>query len=158
MIEDAKRVIAFVFERLGKRGVSPSDFYLTLSMDLRWCSVEKAKRFLRYAMDKKLISNIEGKLFPNFPLEDIEIPFGFRPKIFDEIEVEEELKDRIVHWISESTGKGIDEVWREVESISAEKSLNLEVSALFYANKLGLDVSSYADEVKKFLESEGVKG
>ncbi len=158
MIEDAKRVIAFVFERLGKRGVSPSDFYLTLSMDLRWCSVEKAKRFLRYAMDKKLISNIEGKLFPNFPLEDIEIPFGFRPKIFDEIEVEEELKDRIVHWISENTGKGIDEVWREVESISAEKSLNLEVSALFYANKLGLDVSSYADEVKKFLESEGVKG
>ena len=158
MIEDAKRVIAFVFERLGKRGVSPSDFYLTLSMDLRWCSVEKAKRFLRYAMDKKLISNIEGKLFPNFPLEDIEIPFGFRPKIFDEIEVEEELKDRIVHWISENTGKGIDEVWREVESISAEKTLNLEVSALFYANKLGLDVSSYADEVKKFLESEGVKG
>jgi len=158
MIEDAKRVIAFVFERLGKRGVSPSDFYLTLSMDLRWCSVEKAKRFLRYAMDKKLISNIEGKFFPNFPLEDIEIPFGFRPKIFDEIEVEEELKDRIVHWISENTGKGIDEVWREVESISAEKSLNLEVSALFYANKLGLDVSSYADEVKKFLESEGVKG
>ena len=157
MIEDAKRVIAFVFERLGKRGVSPSDFYLTLSMDLRWCSVEKAKRFLRYAMDKKLISNIEGKLFPNFPLEDIEIPFGFRPKIFDEIEVEEELKDRIVHWISENTGKGIDEVWREVESISAEKTLNLEVSALFYANKLGLDVSSYADEVKKFLESEGVK-
>ena len=158
IIEDAKRTIAFVFERLGKRGASPSDFYLTLSMDLRWCSVEKAKRFLRYAMDKKLISNIEGKLYPNFPLDDIEIPFGFRPKIFDEIEVEEELKERIVHWISESTGKSVDEIWREVENISAEKSLHIEAAALFYANELGLDVGKYIDEVRNYLRSESGAG
>lgn len=154
MIEDAKRVIAFVFEKLGKRGVSPSDFYLTISMDLRWCPVEKAKRFLRYAVDKKLISNIDGKLYPNFPLDDIEIPFGFRPRIFDEMEIEEELKDRIVHWISESTGKDVDEVWRDIEGISADKSLHLEVAALLYANRFGLNVTKYVDEVKRLLESE----
>ena len=109
-------------------------------------------------MDKKLISNIEGKLYPNFPLDDIEIPFGFRPKIFDEIEVEEELKERIVHWISESTGKSVDEIWREVENISAEKSLHIEVAALFYANELGLDVRRYIDEVRNYLRSESGAG
>lgn len=151
MIEEAKKVIAFVFEKLGKRGVSPSDFYLTLSMDLRWCSVEKAKKFLRFAMDKKLLSSIEGKLYPNFPLDDIEIPFGFHPKIFDE--VEEELKDRIVHWISESTGEGIDEIWRKVEKISTDKLLHIEVAALVYANELGLDVRKYIDDARRCLES-----
>jgi hypothetical protein len=154
MIEDAKRVIAFVFEKLGKKRVSPSEFYLTLSMDLRWCSIEKAKRFLRYAADKKLLSSIEGKLYPNFPLDDIEIPFGFRPKIFDEMEMEEELKDRIVHWIAENTGMDADEVWRKVENISAEKSLHLEVAALLYANRVGLDVRKYVEEVMKHIENE----
>lgn len=153
MIEDAKRVIAFVFERSGKKGLTPSDFYLTLSMDLRWCSVEKAKRFLRYGLDKKLLSNIEGKLYPNFPLEDIEIPLGFKPRIFDEIEVEEELKERLIHWISENANIEIDEVWRRVESISAEKSIHIEVSALFYANKIGLNTSNYVDEVREYLKS-----
>jgi len=157
MIEDAKRVIAFVFERLGKRGISAEDFYLTISMDLRWCSVDKAKRFLRYALDKKLLTSIEGKLFPNFPLDDIEIPFGFRPKVFDEIEVEEDVKDRLVHWIAESTGKSLEEIWREIEKISADKLLNLEVASLLYANQLGLDVSGFVDEVRGYLEGGGTR-
>lgn len=51
----------------------------------------------------------------------------------------------------------MEEIWREIEGISVEKSLHMEVSALFYANKMDVDVSRYIDDVRNFLEIEGAK-
>ena len=152
MRDEAKIVIAFVFERLGKLSVPPSDFYFSLSMDLRWCSVDKAKKFIEYALKEGLLENRNGKLTAIFPFKDIEIPFGFTPSIFEKLEdigAEEDLKKRLARWISEKRSLDEQMVSKEIKSIAEGKIVFDEVAALIFANKLGIDTSEYLEEVSR---------
>ena len=43
MNNDYKIIIAFVYTRAGKKEMSFSEFYLSLSMDLKWFTLNNAK-------------------------------------------------------------------------------------------------------------------
>ena len=53
MASEVKIIIAFLFHRSGKTELTSSEIYLTLSMDLNWFSLSKAKDFVNFALNEK---------------------------------------------------------------------------------------------------------
>ena len=58
MDSEWKIIIAFLFKRSGKEKLSLSEFYLSLSMDLKWFSPQQAKAFVNHAVEQKLLTEI----------------------------------------------------------------------------------------------------
>ena len=53
MNKEHKIIISFVFNRSGKREMSFSEFYLTLSLDLKWFTPDNAKSFTLNSIEYK---------------------------------------------------------------------------------------------------------
>ena len=66
MNSEAKTIIAFLFKRSGKKEMIQSEFYLTLSMDLKWFTPKKAKDFTNWSLKNNILLKSEGVLKPNF--------------------------------------------------------------------------------------------
>jgi hypothetical protein len=78
---EIKEIISFIFKRSGKKILTKSDFYLSLSIDLKWFTPRKANEFLNYILDNKFVIEINDMIQPNFDIENYKIPFGFKPKL-----------------------------------------------------------------------------
>ena len=79
MESEAKKIISFVFKRSGKIRLDKSKFYLSLSLDLKWFSPEKAKNFMNNAIEQNLLVEENNLIEPNFNIYKISIPFGYKP-------------------------------------------------------------------------------
>lgn len=161
LINEMRRVIAFVFRRAGVEEMKKSEFYLDLSMRLRWCNVEDAKRFLGNAVDMGLFEEKGEYVKPSFSVEDVEIPLDFKPSsdVFtfkgEEVKrerVEKKGVEALVSTLVESTD--FETVSFEIKKLVEEKQVVDEVATLLFAHKKGLDVSSYVDEAFNAVKSE----
>lgn len=81
MESEIKEIISFIFKRSGKKNLTKTEFYLSLSIDLKWFSPNKANEFLNYIIDKKFLVEKNSLIRPNFNIEKYKIPFGFKPNI-----------------------------------------------------------------------------
>ena len=159
MINEMRRVIAFVFRRAGVEEMKKSEFYLDLSMHLRWCTVDEAKGFLSNAVNMGLLEEKNGYVKPVFSLDDVEIPLDFKPSsdvfVFKKDEVEQRDIDFLLSQLLE-TGDS-EQVFSEIERIMEEKQVIREVAVLFFAHKKGFDVSEYVEDVFKLVKSEALE-
>jgi len=159
LINEMRRVIAFVFRRAGVEEMKKSEFYLDLSMHLRWCTVDEAKGFLSNAVNMGLLEEKNGYVKPVFSLDDVEIPLDFKPSsdvfVFKKDEVEQRDIDFLLSQLLE-TGDS-EQVFSEIERIMEEKQVIREVAVLFFAHKKGFDVSEYVEDVFRLVRSEALK-
>ncbi|RLF27432.1 MAG: hypothetical protein DRN01_02450 [Thermoplasmata archaeon] len=159
LINEMRRVIAFVFRRAGVEEMKKSEFYLALSMHLRWCTVDEAKGFLSNAVNRGLLEEKNGYVKPVFSLDDVEIPLDFKPSsdvfVFKKDEVEQRDIDFLLSQLLE-TGDS-EQVFSEIERIMEEKQVIREVAVLFFAHKKGFDVSEYVEDVFRLVRSEALK-
>jgi len=156
MDSEAKIILAFLFNRSGKTGLTEAELYLPLSMELGWFSAKEAQQFMKYALKKELVLKKDGMLSPNFPLETIKIPVGFSPskKAFSDSAEEEKGKDiieQIVAKIFDQTQQDKTHIYEEIKRESREKNLLDEVAALYVARKHHVDVSEWYPVVEKTL-------
>ena len=165
MINEMRRVIAFVFRRAGVEEMKKSEFYLDLSMHLRWCTVDEAKGFLSNAVNMGLLEEKDGYVKPVFSLDDVEIPLDFKPSsdvfVFkkDEVEQVKVVEQRNIDFLLSQlleTGDS-EQVFSEIERIMEEKQVIREVAVLFFAHKKGFDVSEYVEDVFKLVKSEALE-
>jgi len=159
MDTEAKIILAFLFNRSGKTGLTEAEVYLPLAMDLNWFSTKEAHEFVKYAMNQELLVKKEGLLYPNFSLESIKVPIGFIPskKIFGKKiwkQQEENIIERMVTLICTQTHQSQTEIHEELKKEEKEKNLLPEVAALFIARKHSVDVSDWYDFVKKSIVEE----
>ncbi|MCD6411552.1 MAG: DUF2240 family protein [Thermoplasmata archaeon] len=142
-VEEMKTVIAFIFGKHGKKELPENKFYFSLSMEMRWCNVMQAKNFVSKALSLNLMRKEGNMLKPNFSLEDISIPFGFRPSPsifkFEEKDIFSRIADRC--------GISRDDLIKRAKEISMEKKLSEEVAALYYAYTKRKDVTEFLDEI-----------
>ncbi|UCH71833.1 MAG: DUF2240 family protein [Thermoplasmatales archaeon] len=160
MPSEEKIIIGFLFRRVGKKKLSLSDLYLSLSLDLDWFSPKEAKKFVNRALKKNLLIKEEGKVTPSFVYENISIPVDFFPSESFE-EKEENLLDidtkkesqniikKIVDKIAEKTGKNERELIEKITSVSNEKEISREVSAIYLGVFYGVNLSEFFDFVEK---------
>lgn len=157
MNSEAQKVISFVFKRSGKKEISYSDFYLTLSMELNWFTPDDAKKFLDYAIENKILFRENDMVKPSFDYEKVEVPYGFYPtklvyekevkkdKEVSKEELEEDIFLKIVEKIVNESGKNKEELLKEINSLEKEKNITQEIAALLVGKELNISLEEYYD-------------
>ena len=158
--ENIQRIIAYVLKRSGKTSITKSDFYLTLSMDLQWCSPQKAKIFVDQLITNGFINEKQNELYPTFDYKNVIIPMGFHP---DESEFNEEIiKDKknlkdLINSLINKTQKNIDEINKEIEKISSEKNIDYDVALLLYSKKHDIPITDFILVVEQKMFKENIE-
>lgn len=162
MDSEAKIIIAFLFNRSGKKELRDAELYLPLSMELAWFSTKESQEFVKSVIEQGLLTKKDGMLIPTFALDDIKIPVGFIPskRSFHEKQDEHNAQssiDQLLLFISSKTNKKKDVIQEEISRESQEKNILFEVAALFVARKYDLDISTWYNDVEQRL-FKGNKG
>jgi len=157
MTSESEIIIAFLFKRSGKNILGSSEFYLTLSMDLKWFTPKQAKDFLKKSIDDGLIIKNDEGIKATFDYKKISVPVGFYPsnKIFEgKTEIRpvktENILDEMINKIVTSSDLDEKEVIEKIKTIEKEKNINVEVAALLLGKDLDVSLDMYFDLIKIF--------
>ena len=151
MESEAKKIISFIFKRSEKNQLKKTDFYLSLSVDLKWFSPETAKEFMYFSLKNKLLIEKENMLEPNFEINDILIPFKYKPKttsfsaenfINNKEQIVIDLKDIIFKKNNYDKIKK-NEIYTKIEEIGIKKNIYSNTAALLIFKGLNIDISEY---------------
>ena len=155
MDSEAEIVIAFLFKRSGKEELSLSEFYLPLSMDLKWFSPKQAKAFVSHAVEQKLLIKKGDLVKPNFGYKKVVVPIGFQPskQIFEEKkeDIKEEKEDvmkTIISRIVKKTCLDAQSVAEKIKSIEKEKNITSEIAALLVGKEYDASVEDCFGDVE----------
>ena len=159
MASDAEIIIAFLYNRSGKEGLSFSDLYLTLSMDLNWFTPVDAKAFVNMSIKEELLIEKGDLIKPNFDIKKIFVPVGFIPSknIFEKKEVEV-IEDKyffkqIIRQIVDKTKIDEKQLIGKIEDIENERNLTKEVAVII----LGKEYNILFEEFYKQIEEKIVE-
>ena len=151
MNDEARKVLAFIFKRSGKKNLPASDVYLAISMELQWCSPKEGKAFVKEAVRSELLSENDSGVTPTFDVEDIEIQTGFRPSenCFKDIDVQPKSTLSVVtNRIMKTNDISEGEIKQEIDRIVQNKQISSEVAAVFIAKKHDCKIDDLIVEVK----------
>ena len=149
-------IISFVFKRSGKKELSFSEFYLTLSIDLNWFTPEDAKNFTQQMIKKGQLIEEKEIIKPGFEINNIKVPAGFYPskdvlKEKKPVEPKKDNKDAlttIIEKIIEKTNEKQQTVFKKIKTISEELNITIEVAALVFAKEHDIEFNDLYDEVE----------
>ncbi len=142
--DEMKKTIAFLFKRLGKRRSGFSELYLSISIDLRWGSVSQAKKFVNTALKKGFLVKKNHSLIPNFPIDNENIPIGFKPSLEGYNTKDENERDvllEITERIVDIERVPLEEAIERINNIEKRKNVTREVAAVLYGYLNGLKFS-----------------
>jgi len=71
-------IIAAPFQRTRKNRLTHNEIIYFLAFDIKWMNMEQAYMILKRAFDEGLIGYEGGRIAPNFDIQSVENPFGFR--------------------------------------------------------------------------------
>ena len=163
MTNESKIIIAFVFKRSGKTEITPSEFYLNLSIDLKWFKPEEAKEVLNQILKQKLVVKKGDKIKPSFDYNKVNIPVGFYPsKTFFENKEKPPTLEKldligyIIKKINEKTGVDKKTITEKIQSVEKEKNIKKEVAALLVGKYFDIPLEDFFDdaETKIFKENK----
>ena len=156
MDSEREVIISFIFKRSGKKEISFSEFYLTLSIDLNWFVPEDAKNLTKEMVKKGLLLEEKEKVTPGFDISNIKIPAGFRPskQAFKEEpqednKSEEDVLTKIIKRIAEKSNEDRKNVFEQIKKISEERNITIEVAALVFGKYFDIlfdDLYEYVEE------------
>jgi len=152
---EAEIIITFLFKRSGKEELSLSEFYLSLSMDLKWFSPKQAKAFVSHAVEQKLLIKKGDLVKPNFGYKKVVVPIGFHPskQLFEEKEegIKEEKEDvvkTIIDRIVKKTGLDAQSIAEKIKDIEKEKNITSEVAALLVGKEYDVILDDCFEEIE----------
>jgi len=160
MNDECKIIIKFVFNRAGKKEMSFSELYLTLSMDLNWFMPEDAKTFTKNAIKNSFLKEEKDLLKPNFDIDEIKVPTGFYPteqvlqqKKFIKEKIEkkqdENILDIMVEKIVEKSNLDKETILKQIKEIEKEKNITTEMSALLVGKEYDLTFEGIFEIIEK---------
>jgi len=153
IMDDLKRLIAFLFQRGGKEKMSEKEVYMILSFELGWLTPGDGKKVIEKAEEKGYIEREGDEIMPTFDYREVEIPLGFR---FDESKVEEmeqDLVSRVVGKALKEIGIGEKKIRERINKLSKELDIYPEIAALVFAKQNGLLTEDLLEEAKEFIKN-----
>jgi hypothetical protein len=158
MHSEAEMIVAFLFKRSGKEKLKLSEFYLTLSMELKWFPPKEANVFLKNAIREKLLIKKGDNITPAFDYEKIVVPTGFQPsretrtvKKEGTKEVDLGTEEKIINRIVEKTDLDETEVVKKIRATEKERNISYKVAALFVARKYDINLEDFFIEIEEQL-------
>jgi len=159
MYDVAKQIIAFVFNRSGKKHLQDSEIYLTISMELKWCSPKIAKDFVTNACAVGLLGKDGEEVSPLFDPHGILIPLGFRPteEMFvlgnnqQNIEVYEQKNaiDMLIERIQDKTSLDKKLIRDEIQVLAEKKQLHVYSAAAILARSYEVNIVDIVPKLKE---------
>ena len=158
MNHEAENIITFLFKRSGKKTMTFSEIYLTLSMDLNWFTPQDAKTFVNTAIQQKLLTKKDDMIRPGFDIQNIQIAVGFQPSktILKKEETQkktteekQELINLMIAEIAKQTKNKKEKIKSEIQKTSEEKNIKPEVAALLVGKQHNLLLESFFKQVEE---------
>lgn len=162
------RLVAHVFQSLGRRRIGEDDWVRVLSLDRNWFPPSRARLLAARARDASLLRNAGERDFEmGLEAEGITLPLAYRP---DALLLEAAAQSgstsgtpepalplfrRIVRAAAARLGQSEAEVVGRVNAVQAASGglLRAEVAALVFAGLHGVDPAPYLDEAEAALRA-----
>lgn len=160
MDNDHKIIIAFVYNRAGKKEMSISEFYLSLSMDLKWFTPINAKTFTKKVVDNNLLKVEKEMLKPNFDVNEIRIPTGYYPSknVLSHKDLKEDTPQKIpvtgtletiIKKIVDKSNLDKKTILNQIKEIEKEKNLIPEIAAVLIGKEYNLDFKEILEKIQR---------
>jgi len=148
MIKEARKLIAFLFQRSSKDMLDENEIYMTLSYELGWLTPAEAKRFIQRGLEQGLLEDTDAGYTPTFDVSTVEVPLGFE---VDGSIVETRREGVVDVIVGVLTGGGMSEeqVRSMIRQRAEQENIIIEVAALLVAHEQDIDVQPYLDQGKK---------
>ena len=136
MDSEKEVIISFIFKRSGKKEMSFSEFYLTLSIDLNWFTPEDAKTITQQMIKKGLLSEEKENITPGFDISNIKVPSGFYPtkQVLKKEEssqqkpIKQDVLTTIIKKIVEKSDEKQQTIFEKIKNIAEERNITIEVA------------------------------
>jgi hypothetical protein len=151
-MDELTLVVATPFKKNSKNLLSIKDFEFTLSFDLKWMSPDLAGKLRDKAIASGLLKFEGDKLTPNFDIEKIEIPNGFKPS--ESIFVDRGDLENIISTIATKTSMSKKEVIVAINNKQEQLCdlVTIEIAGLIVAREMKCDIGDFYDKVyEKFI-------
>lgn len=148
MIQEAKKLIAFLFQRSGKDSLDDNEIYMTLSYELGWLTPAEAKQFIKRGLERELLEETDEGYTPTFDPGAVEVPLGFE---VDGSIVQTEQKS-LVDVVADALAAGDlteDQARGMIEERAKQEHVIPEVAALLVGHEHGMDVQQYLAGAQK---------
>ncbi len=148
MIQEAKKLIAFLFQRSGKNNLDENEIYMTLSYELGWLTPAEAKQFIRRGLERGLLSETDDGYTPTYDVSAVDIPLGFEVDGSIVQPGDEDLVSVIAGVLaSEDTRE--EDVRRQIRERAKTEHVIPAVAALLIAHERGVDVGPYLGQARR---------
>jgi hypothetical protein len=143
-------VLAAPFRHLRKEKLQKNDFIFYLALDRKWMSREQATDLLERAIEKGLLSLMDGWITPRFDALAVTIPLGYRPP--HDLLLEAEPAQELLTRISGKTSRSLTDVTAEMNRVIAEDfggNLRIEAAATLLAKKYRVPFEDLLEQLKE---------
>jgi len=154
MMEEVKKVIAFVFQKKGKERMTEKDFYMVLSFEMGWLTPGEGLKIVEYALQHHLLEKEGEEIFPTFDYKEVEVPLGFKFDTKKLQELEKGLVPRVMGKIMKEKNVGERNLRNEIRRMGEEMHIYPEIAALLVAKKKGGGIEEFIEEAWDILLSK----
>ncbi|WP_406661117.1 DUF2240 family protein [Methanolobus sp. ZRKC3] len=154
-MDELTLVVATPFKKNASSLLSIKDFEFALSFDLKWMSPDLASKVRDKAIASRMLKFEGDKLTPDFDIDKVEIPNGFKPSenIFIEKGDIEEMISTISAKASITEKEVIAAINNKQEQL--EDLVSIEIAGLIVAREMGCDIGDLYERIyDKFFNKE----
>ena len=145
--------VATPFAQEGTQTLRENEFVVSLSMDRDWFSPDQAKRLVDVATAEGLLERTGNDLELTIDPSTVETPEDFVPD--EDLLTERSTFERVLDALV-ADGHPKHEAVGSINACQQELGVTIEVAAVVYARRTGLDVDEYVDRARDaVLESDG---
>ncbi|MBS3773489.1 MAG: DUF2240 family protein [Candidatus Thermoplasmatota archaeon] len=152
MIQEARKLIAFLFQRSGKDSLDENEIYMTLSYELGWLTPAEAKEFIQRGLEQGLLQETDAGYTPTFDTASVDVPLGFE---VDGSIVQIEQEDLVTVIAGVLAGRDMHEEQARslIQKRVEQEHVIPEVAALLVAHEHGVDVQPYLERARKAVKN-----
>ena len=155
MMEEARKVIAFVFQKKGKERMTEKEFYMVLSFEMGWLTPGEGMKIIEYALQHHLLEKEGDEIYPTFDYKSVEVPLGFKFDSKKMQELERGLIPRVMGKIMKEKKVGERNLRNEVRRLSEEMNIYPEIAVLLLAKKNGVEIEEFIEEAWELITGKG---
>ncbi|MFC4247038.1 DUF2240 family protein [Natribaculum luteum] len=143
--------VAAPFKQNGTRTLRENEFVVALSLDRDWFSPDQSKRLIDVATERELVERDGAELRAAFDPAAVTVPEEFTPDedLLRERSAFEQVLDALV-----AEGLEKHEAVGAINALQGDLGVTIEVAAVVYARRQGLDVSELVPVARSALTED----
>lgn len=157
MTDEFEICAAAFFRNKGKDVVTPKEFVMGVSLDLRWMPVVDAERLADALVRKKIVSRSGEYLKVVVDPSGVEVPVAYRPSesLLSELHSapvpKSKPKEALPELVNAAVKSGLDrgKFVSECNKLKKRLGIDMEAAALIILRDNGVDISLFIDAIRE---------